>query len=126
MDDWTYQLARDKGYDMIHFYGTGYNLFWADEFVVISDKDFDQLTKTRILTTRGPCVLSSSKMLVCENSPFPHHQGVQRSDRASSVISVTLALLTGLLVLVLVILALVILALVRSWKNKDRTGRLHG
>ena len=75
VDRWTYQLAKSKGYDVIHFYGTGYNLFWANEFVVISNQDFTSLTKSRILTTHsGPCVPTSSSMLVCSGwkwSPAP-------------------------------------------------------
>lgn len=65
VDNWTYQLAKSKGYDVVHFYGTGYNLYWADEFVVISDQNFTSLTKSRILTTHGPCLPTSSSELVC-------------------------------------------------------------
>jgi hypothetical protein len=71
VDDWTYQLAKKQKYDIVHYYGAGYQgCFWANEFMFIPNYHFDEIVKSRIVTTERPCENKSNSYLQCEGPVY--------------------------------------------------------
>lgn len=81
IDNWSYDLAKEQGYDMIEYYCSAYNGFWSDEFVWIGeDDDSEQMTKlaeTNIQSTLGYCTSDMDNVLACK---FNEDEDVKRDE----------------------------------------------
>ena len=76
-DNWSYQLAKKLGYNMIQFVCAPYTGFWSNEFVWIDDNiTINELIEQRISTTLKPCTNDSEVVLACQ---FNNNENPQRS-----------------------------------------------
>lgn len=76
-DNWSYNIAKKLGYNMIQFVCAPYNGFWSNEFVWIEDNiTINELIEQRVSTTLKTCTNDSEVVLACQ---FNNNENPDRS-----------------------------------------------